>query len=253
MTIPVASFSFTFINLTVSFTDTSTNTPTSWSWDFGDGNTSTSQNPIHTYATTGEYSIGLIATNDSGSSPIHYKSSVLNWAIFTSSPDPQILNSSVSFTELDLPTVYPSQFPSWIRSWDFGDGGTSSSVNPTHSYTTGGTYTVQLTSVVGGCDAPFGDPPTPQQRWSYAGENTTYVATLDVHITAPDAAFTVTGAGNSVDNPQITGTAVTFTDQSTGSPSAWSWDFGDGNSSTDQNPTHSYSTAGTYTVTLTVS
>jgi PGF-pre-PGF domain-containing protein len=46
---------------------------------------------------------------------------------------------------------------------------------------------------------------------------------------------------------------VQFTDTSTGTPTLWSWDFGDGAKSTDRNPTHSYSTAGTYTVTLTVS
>ena len=46
---------------------------------------------------------------------------------------------------------------------------------------------------------------------------------------------------------------VTFTDRSTGDPTAWNWDFGDGTDSTDQNPVHTYTSAGTYTVTLTVS
>jgi uncharacterized membrane protein len=46
---------------------------------------------------------------------------------------------------------------------------------------------------------------------------------------------------------------VKFTDQSTSSPAAWNWNFGDGNTSTLQNPTHTYSTAGNYTVTLTAS
>lgn len=46
---------------------------------------------------------------------------------------------------------------------------------------------------------------------------------------------------------------VNFTDQSTGSPTSWTWDFGDGNSTTEQNPTHTYTAAGNYTVALTVS
>ena len=49
------------------------------------------------------------------------------------------------------------------------------------------------------------------------------------------------------------GNSITFSDISTGSPTSWTWDFGDGNSSTLQNPTHTYSSAGTYNVSLTVS
>jgi PKD repeat protein len=52
--------------LAVTFTDTSTSTPTSWSWDFGDGTTSTVQNPIHTYAATGSFSVSLTATGTGG-------------------------------------------------------------------------------------------------------------------------------------------------------------------------------------------
>src|SRR3954467_11954153 len=53
--------------LNVAFTDLSTNTPTSWAWDFGDGGTSTVQNPTHTYATPGTYTVTLVATNAQGS------------------------------------------------------------------------------------------------------------------------------------------------------------------------------------------
>jgi PKD repeat protein len=57
--------------LTVQFTDTSTNSPTSWSWDFGDGSAaSTAQNPSHTYAAPGTYSVTLTASNSAGSDPV---------------------------------------------------------------------------------------------------------------------------------------------------------------------------------------
>lgn len=63
---PVASFSVAGAALAKTFTDTSTNTPTSWLWDFGDGNSSTVQNPVHTYAAPGNYSVILRATNECG-------------------------------------------------------------------------------------------------------------------------------------------------------------------------------------------
>ena len=68
---PVAAFSGTPTSgdapLTVTFADESTNDPTSWSWDFGDGTTSGDQNPIHTYASDGSYTVSLTAANDAGS------------------------------------------------------------------------------------------------------------------------------------------------------------------------------------------
>ncbi len=78
-----------------------------------------------------------------------------------------------------------------------------------------------------------------------------------------DAAAAVAGGGGPVENPPVaafTGTPVSgnypldvsFTDQSTYSPTTWSWTFGDGGTSTVQNPSHTYTAAGTYTVSLTV-
>src|SRR5690606_34772012 len=64
---------------------------------------------------------------------------------------------------------------------------------------------------------------------------------------APVAAFTATP------RTIMFGQTVQFTDQSTNNPTAWNWDFGDGGSSTLQNPSHTYSTEGSYTVSLTSS
>ncbi len=70
---PVADFSVNdqapCAGTSINFTDASTNSPTSWLWDFGDGNSSTSQNPSHTYASAGDYTVTLTATNASGSDP----------------------------------------------------------------------------------------------------------------------------------------------------------------------------------------
>jgi len=64
------SNSLTTCSGTVNFNDLSTNSPTSWLWNFGDGNTSTDQNPIHTYTSSGTYSVTLQATNSNGSNSL---------------------------------------------------------------------------------------------------------------------------------------------------------------------------------------
>lgn len=65
---PEVAFSAELVgNGSLSFTDLSTNDPTTWLWDFGDGNTSAEQNPTHTYAENGAYTVCLTATNEGGS------------------------------------------------------------------------------------------------------------------------------------------------------------------------------------------
>ncbi|MDD4454666.1 MAG: PKD domain-containing protein, partial [Candidatus Methanomethylophilaceae archaeon] len=112
--------------------------------------------------------------------------------------------------------------------WDFGDGNTSGEQNPTHTYTVGGVYSVNLTIAHGN------------------GTNT-LVKTDYISAYSPLAAgFTADPtSGNSP-------LSVTFTDRSTGAPTAWLWEFGDGTTSTEQNPTHTYTAAGTDTTTYTV-
>ncbi len=112
--------------------------------------------------------------------------------------------------------------------WNFGDGGTSTEQNPSHTYASAGFYDVILTVTA---DTGATDSDT-QTLW--AGPNQ-----------APTANFSYTTPG---------GFQAKFTDQSTdpdGTIDGWDWDFGDGGSSTQQNPTHQYQYPGTYTVTLT--
>ena len=113
--------------------------------------------------------------------------------------------------------------------WNFGDGQTSTDQNPTHTYIQQGFYTVSLTVT------------------NAYGSNT---AVKNNYI-----AIGVSPAANFVATP-ISGTApqnVQFTDLSGGGATDWLWDFGDGQTSTAQNPTHTYYAGGTYTVILTVS
>ena len=232
---PVASFTGTpaigGFPLTVVFTDSSTGSPTSWNWNFGDSDTTnyTVQNPVHTYASVGTYTVALTATNAGGSSTdtqTNYISVVpAPTTSFTGTPTTGTVPLTVVFT--DSSTGSPT---SW--NWDFGDSDTTNYTdqNPVHTYASTGTYTVVLTATnVGGFNSAT--------RTDY----------LSVLIPAPVASFT--GA-------PITGTVpltVVFTDSSTGFPTSWHWNFGDDNNAnyTVQNPMHTYASTGTYTVNLT--
>lgn len=137
------------------------------------------------------------------------------------------MSYTVAFTDNSHPG--PSG-PITAWAWEFGDGGTSSSQNPTHAYASTGNYSVRLTVTGSGSDG---------------------TASITSPITVLD-----TGVLNSYFSYSVSGLAVTFTDLSVAGPSgpitAWAWDFGDSNTSTSQNPSNTYAAAGTYTVTLTV-
>jgi PKD repeat protein len=114
--------------------------------------------------------------------------------------------------------------------WTFGDGGTSTSCgNPTHTYATKGVYTVALT---------------------VAGPAGTNTRTRTGYITVYRPVQADFGASPTIGPPPL---AVSFTNSSTGDFSSSLWDFGDGQTSTLQNPTHTYVDEGSYTVSLTVS
>ncbi|WP_143727179.1 kelch repeat-containing protein, partial [Methanoculleus chikugoensis] len=106
----------------------------------------------------------------------------------------------------------------------------SNNQSPTYTYTTPGTYTVAL------------------QAYNDDGYNATRkIGYITVTAPAPTAAFTANRTSGTVP------LAVQFNDTSTGGPTSWSWNFGDGATSIDQNATHTYAAAGTYNVSLTVS
>ncbi|MBD3297216.1 MAG: PKD domain-containing protein, partial [candidate division Zixibacteria bacterium] len=143
-------------------------------------------------------------------------------AAFSGTPTSGCAPLDVTFTDESTGDI-----TSW--SWDFGDGGTSTAQNPSHTYNSAGTYTVAL--IVTG-----------------PGGSDTETKTDYITVSAPPTAE-FSGSPTSGDYPL----QVDFSDQSTGNPTSWSWDFGDGGTSTSQNPSHTYNAAGTYTVALTVS
>ncbi|MCB0396264.1 MAG: PKD domain-containing protein [Flavobacteriales bacterium] len=208
-------FSFTASNLQVSFTDTSSGVPTSWFWDFGDGNSSTQQNPTHTYAAAGSYTTCLTVTDSCGTDSVCHTTTVA-----CPMPDP-----GFSFTATNLQVSYTdtsSGVPtSWL--WDFGDGNISTQQNPTHTFSAPGSYTTCLT-VTNSCGT----------------DSVCHTTTVACPVPDPGFSFTATNL------------QVSYTDTSAGAPTSWFWDFGDGNISTQQNPTHTFSAPGSYTTCLTV-
>ncbi len=207
-------------------TTTLTGNVNGWVWDFGDGGTSNLQNPTHYYSASGNYNIQMIVQSDQGCTDTLIK------PIYVRIP-PQAgiapLNGcnglTVNFTSNSDPTA--SGF--W---WDFGTGfpaDTANTQNSTFTYSSYGTYNVSLVAQHGTACAD--------------------TATISVMLTEFIPDF-------DMPDTMCTNTLINYTDMTTvsnGVVNNWSWDFGDGGSSTAQNPQHGYSSAGDYNVQLTVS
>jgi len=158
----------------------------------------------------GDYNIGKITLYPNTPAP--------PVASFSGSPSSGNSPLNVSFT--DSSTNTPT---SW--SWTFGDGGSSTSQNPYHTYSSAGSYSVNLTV-------------------TNSGGSNSLVKTNYITVTTAVPVASFSGSPTSGTFPLT----VSFTDTSTYSPTSWSWLFGDGSSSTSQNPSHTYSAAGSYTV-----
>lgn len=224
---PVAEFAFEVSALSVLFQDMSTGTPTAWSWDFGDGDGTNRQNPLHTYAVEGTYTVSLTVTAAGGTS-------TKRKFVTVTAGDPLIADFGYTVNGRTVLFSDGSAGKPTSWHWDFGDGKTSTARNPSHLYSQTGTYTVTLSIA-----NEFG-----------VTDSTSQFVTLSAGE-APVANF----------QAQTNGLDVLFTDTSTGGkPTSWSWDFGDcpnppdaSCQSNQQNPSHHYKAAGTYTVKLTVS
>jgi PKD repeat protein len=218
--------------LAVTFTDASTGDVDTWSWDFDNDGTedSTEQNPLYTYNATGTYTVALTASGLGGADTNTKTDYITVYtpaaAEFSATPTTGIGTLAVTFTDASTGDV-----DTW--SWDFDNDGTEDSTeqNPLYTYNAPGTYTVALTaSGLGGADT---------------NTKTDYITVY----TPAAAEFT----GTPTSGPASL--VVTFTDVSTGDVDTWSWDFDDDGTedSTQQNPSYTYSSPGTYTVSLTAS
>ncbi|MCI5092215.1 MAG: PKD domain-containing protein [Phaeodactylibacter sp.] len=198
------------------FADASTNNPTSWSWNFGDGTTSDLETPAHTFPEPGIYTVCLSVSSICGTSQ-----TCQTIGITCNAPQSNFtyMNSELEVDFTDISTNIPD---TWF--WTFGDGNSSAAQNPTHTFSSPGNYLVCL------------------QASSVCG-STQRCELITVTCTPPQADF-----GFTTDE-----LLATFQDSSTTDAVAWLWTFGDGQSSTQQAPMHTYTQPGSYQVCLTAS
>src|SRR6266702_4313967 len=229
---PVANFTSSCSALTCNFTSTSSDPDGSiaaYSWNFGDGSPAvTTPNPSHTYGAAGTYTVTLQVTDNQGATNSSSQSVTV-----TAANQPPIASFTQSCSALTCNFTSTSSDPEGTiaaYSWDFGDGTPASTLqNPSHTYAAGGSYTVQLTV-------------TDNQGATNATSHT-------VGVTPPNqppvASFTQSCSG-------LTCSFTSTSSDPDGSIASYRWTFGDGGTSTAQNPAHTYGAGGSYTVTLTV-
>jgi PKD repeat protein len=234
---PVANFDFTCNDLSCNFTDSSTDsdgTVAAWSWSFGDNGTSTTRNPSRTYASPGNYSVTLTVTDNKGGTDQH------NVLVTVPTGTPVNAPPTASFTNgctqlactfTDGSTDTDGTVTGW--SWDFGDNTSDNVANPSHTYATGGTYTVTLVATDNG------------------GATATTSKTITVAVTVPNAA---PKAKFAVTCNALVCRLSSLSSDTDGTVVAMNWTFGDASSmaTTDINIRHTYAASGSYAVTLQV-
>lgn len=190
-------------------------------WDFGNGSPgSTLQNPNSTYLSAGNYTVSLVVRSDLGCSGTVSKNISINGKTTDFNPPSSIcIGQAVTFQNNSSPSPVSS-------TWDFGDGSTSSQINPLKTFLTGGVYQVRLINNYGNCTDSI-------------TKTVTVISQPPVNFTANDTTSC---------NPPFT---VQFTDTSPAA-STWLWSFGDGSNSNQQNPSHTYTSSGSFDVTLTI-
>ena len=209
-----ADFSSSVTLFTADFTDlTGAGPSATYLWDFGDGNISTSQNPSHTYATDSIYEVCLTVTEGCTIDSICVFVTVGCAAPLVEFSHTDSLSTYFNFL---IDAVGATSY-----SWSFGDGGTSTDMNPSYAFTAPGTYQVCVTAY-NVCDS------------------TIYCDSI-IACPIPSAGFTYTADDLDVD---FTNTSFAGVD--------YSWDFDDGFFSIASDPSHTFTTNGTYNVCLVV-
>jgi gliding motility-associated-like protein len=223
-----AAFNYTYANaceppVNVTFTNLSVSpgNTLSYKWLFGDGGNSVQLNPSYTYNSSGTFNIELIATSNQGCTDTVTKSISIGTVTpnFTVSPTTACTNVPFIFTNTSSPIPVSA-------AWTFGDGGISAQLSPTYSYASAGTYQVTMNAVFGACSGS--------------------ISKTVVVVDKPKAGFNITGT--TVTGCGIPAT-VQFGNTSTGATS-YQWIFGDGDSSSAVNPSHTYTQGGLFAITL---
>ncbi|RYE20999.1 MAG: PKD domain-containing protein, partial [Sphingobacteriales bacterium] len=225
--LPQAGFSANTVCETGTTTFTNTTSAPSqgglnYFWNFGDGTSSTVKTPTHKYSTGGNYDVRLVVVNTAGCADTVTNTIRVNYkplAAFAATKG--CAGQNVTFSNSS--SIGGDSIASYI--WNFGDGTTSTTKNTSHIYASAGRYNVSLVAIsTNGC--------------SDTAETTVTV------FAVPTTGFTATEA--------CEGSATQFKNSISAAVYTYKWIFGDGDSSTQENPVHQYAAAGTYNVTFTV-
>lgn len=231
-----------------------TGTTAHYSWDFGDGNSSNSQSPVHTYSSTGTFNGCLVVEHkdnagvtqcvDTSCFSLYVNSLNLDCDISFSHYANQFNQYRINFTS--HPSYHPRSSISHPMSsmvWDFGDGTTSTQRYPSHTYSQPGNYIVCLYRTVvdslntgDSCSSVFCD--------------TINIQAINPNPNFCDASFYFDSLASTAANVVIVNNSIP--QSSSLYTTSYSWDFGDGNSSNQAYPQHTYATHGTYTLCLTI-
>jgi PKD repeat protein len=185
-------------------------------WDFGDGQKGFTDEVTHEYVIPGSYDVCLTLQNKCGTKTICNPVLVP----FCTDPGPSmaLITRLQSYTAEFLNHSYHAS--SW--QWDFGDGQFSSELNPIHTYDSPGAYNICLTAE-NGCDT----------KMICQG------IVISCEIPPPSFQYALTGSELSLSNN-------TYLSE----PAGWMWDFGDGNTSSEEEPVHTFQSNGLYNVCL---
>ena len=217
----------------VTFTGAKSTGPTgqtlTYTWMFGDGATGTGVSPTHSYTATGVFTVSVTVSITGGSSSNAKTTATISVAPVAKPGGPYNERPGQAIQFNGAASTFPAG-QTLTYAWNFGDGSTATGVSPSHSFTTTGSYTASLTvtDTVGGTSkattvVTIGNGPIANPAGPYTG--------------SPSQSITFSGASSTGPSGQTL---------------SYAWSFGDGSTATVVSPTHSYSTAGSYTVTLTV-
>lgn len=226
---PVAEFTAAAERRTVTLDASASTDPdgqlVDWQWDLGDGNYLTGATGTHTYAEPGTYTVTLTVTDDDGQEATATQDVVISLADPVADFTHTAARLVASF-DAAASSDPDGSLVSW--DWDFGDGATATGPTAEHTFTAPGTYTVTLTVT------------------DDDGRTGSSAVDVTVVLAAPEASFALTSAQRTV---QVDGTGSSDPD---GTVVAWDWAFGDGATASGPTASHTYTTAGTHTVSLTV-
>jgi PKD repeat protein len=233
---PTASFTASNKDLAASFDASasadSDGTIASYAWDFGDGTTGTGVTPSHTYTAGGTYTVKLTVTDNQGATGV--STSTVTVAPHVNVPPTASFISTATNLAVAYDATASTDPDGTIASyaWDFGDGTTGIGATPSHTYAAGGTYKVVLTVT---------------DNSGATATSTAQVTVAAPHVNQPPTASIAATVSNLTAN--LDGSKSTDAD---GTVVSYAWDFGDGTTGSGATVSHTYVSAGTYTVKLTV-